>query len=96
MRWVTLYMYEIPCCLPLTKGTDDVETVLALPDPVHDKFPIFQFLNLIVLCLVIFNTHTFLDGEFFGLGFKWAKATAAEKPDVLYNVSTTVHTMPNG
>ena len=47
-----------------------------------------QFLNLIVLCLVIFNTHSFLDGEFFGLGFKWANATAAEKPDVLYNVST--------
>ena len=36
---------------------------------------------------MIFNTHTFLDEEFFGLGFKWANATAAEKPDVLYNVS---------
>ena len=30
---------DIPCCLPLTKGADDVENVLALPDPVHVKLP---------------------------------------------------------
>ena len=38
----------------------------------------------------MFNTNAFLDGDFYSLGFSWARASADDKQDVLYKVGTVL------
>ena len=45
-------------------------------------------MNILVLCFAMYFTNYFLDGEFAGLGFKWAGANPIEREDILYKVST--------